>query len=108
MQCPEQCSECCRHGQVIVLIDKEITAYPKSDRRRVRIGKFRIPALALAKSGNCIYLENGRCSIYETRPRVCRALDPGSWACNDIKRKAAQVQKDRSKKVFSCENLERL
>jgi len=92
MRCPDGCCECCRHGQVIMLLPNEIAAYPKSDRRRVRIKKIRIPALSLAKSGDCIYLDNSRCSIYERRPRVCRALDPGSWACNDIRQKASQKQ----------------
>ena len=31
--------------------------------------------LAKTENDDCLYVESGRCSIYETRPRVCRTYD---------------------------------
>lgn len=33
------------------------------------------PALAWKDNGDCIYLADGKCSIYEQRPTMCRAFD---------------------------------
>jgi len=35
----------------------------------------------LASGGSCPMLRGGRCSIYTTRPNVCRHFPPGSSTC---------------------------
>lgn len=35
--------------------------------------------------GHCIALKDGKCSIYEKRPAVCRAFEVGSRCCENIR-----------------------
>jgi Fe-S-cluster containining protein len=35
--------------------------------------------------GHCIALKDGKCSIYEKRPAVCRAFQVGSSCCENIR-----------------------
>lgn len=35
------------------------------------------------RNGACIALRDGRCSIYESRPKVCRDFEAGGDACRD-------------------------
>jgi Fe-S-cluster containining protein len=85
------CSECCRLGQVIRLTPDEIEKYPEYNRRTKAIGPDVFQYLAVDESGDCIYLEHGRCSIYEGRPALCRALKPGSLACTGIREAARKT-----------------
>lgn len=83
-KCPPDCSACCRK-QVIYLRQSEIRAFPKSERRKITVGPMKFQALRLCDDGVCIYLQEGRCAVYDDRPHICRVLEPGSWACNKIR-----------------------
>lgn len=65
------CTACCR-GDILVLSDDIHSDYETVGFVHPLIG----PALKLAQKpdGTCIYL-NGGCTIYDKRPRVCRAFD---------------------------------
>jgi len=67
------CVACCRGGHkdfpgVEVGPDDEVP----SERTREVDG---VRYLAIRENGNCTYLEDGRCSIYSTRPVACRIYD---------------------------------
>ncbi len=65
------CTACCRNQPVLLF--PEHGDDPKRLSRHYAVG----PALVLeeAENGDCVYLEEGGCSVYEYRPVMCRAFD---------------------------------
>lgn len=94
-KCPADCCECCRRGQVIVLFPSEVERFPKKDRRKKTFGKHKVQALRIKPNGDCIYLEDGECTVYNRRPKICKTFDPGSWACKNVVEAAKAKVKDR-------------
>jgi Fe-S-cluster containining protein len=43
------------------------------------------PQFDVYLSGNCPNLDEGKCTVYETRPQTCRKLDAASTKCNQIR-----------------------
>ena len=78
------CSACCC-GELIALVEGDIPAlYPdafEDPDSRIReilpvALKFFLPH---GKDGNCVYLVEGKCSVYDYRPQLCRTFD-----CTDL------------------------
>lgn len=76
------CSACCR-GQLVVLVEGdnpsaygEAMAIPQWFTDRLRSDG--VPSigyiLPMGRDGACIYLKDGKCSIYRERPIMCRAF----------------------------------
>ena len=66
------CTACCRSRELVVLLpekgdDLDILT------RRGEVGG--VPVLAQNPTGECAYLVDGGCSVYEHRPFVCRGFD---------------------------------
>lgn len=67
------CTACCRWGKDLAIrphvTDKEaMSLYTAQDGFGNRV-------MAADKDGNCIYLEEGGCSIHPDRPSACRTFD---------------------------------
>ncbi len=61
MQCDDNCGECC--GPVLCT-DKEYEAVKRAAKRN---------GVKPVKQGlTCPYYQQGRCQVYEARPRICR------------------------------------
>ncbi|MCG8619396.1 MAG: YkgJ family cysteine cluster protein [Desulfobacterales bacterium] len=95
--CKSGCSFCC-HSQVNIiplealLISQSVLAEFKGSEvsalrqrilnmRTAMAGKSEVQAYALKKTLPCVFLASGKCSIYRTRPSICR-----SW--NSVDRSA--------------------
>ena len=65
------CTACCR-GQVVALFPEHGDNL-KVLSRHVDLGGAII--LEETESGDCIYLQDGGCSVWEHRPAMCRAFD---------------------------------
>lgn len=79
------CSQCCQGPQRILTLDPEtedLSAYETYTDEHGRT------LLAGRVDGTCIYLQGGKCSIYERRPLACRNFDcaylPGPYRLEDI------------------------
>jgi Fe-S-cluster containining protein len=49
----------------------------------------------------CIALKNGRCSIYEKRPQVCRLFEVNSSCCEGFRSGRITVH-NNNPRIFSC------
>ena len=52
--------------------------------RRLTTDAFGLRAMQL-NGFNCIALKNGKCSIYDKRPRVCRDFEVGCQRCENYR-----------------------
>lgn len=76
--CLEDCADCC-NGHLVIVPEPELQemilreTYPISLKPRLR-------AIRRDRNGYCVFLEEGRCSIQETKPLACKGypffLDP--------------------------------
>lgn len=67
------CVLCCQ-GEAIYLVPEDTQPYivqPTPDGRVM---------LAHQENGDCVYLKNGKCDIYDRRPTLCRAFDCRAFA----------------------------
>ena len=91
-----RCGACCRTFPVFASDDDarregriraealELKPWLRTDRWVWRL--FPLPFLE-----RCCFLdEAGRCSIYATRPAVCREFEPGSGQCREARRRDKQ------------------
>jgi Fe-S-cluster containining protein len=53
------------------------------------VGHFGVAGLAVDSLGDCVHLEERRCSIYRLRPDCCRSFEPGCAQCLVARRAAA-------------------
>lgn len=98
----KRCGKCCLAHLIVYLNDDDIDRWKREKRDDIlHIIEHNLPVWAgdhLISAGNGRYLyccpffewqgKSGRCSIYETRPRVCREYLPGSSAlCSQFKLK---------------------
>lgn len=68
------CSLCCR--SLVLLLGDEGDDVQSYDHRIVELpGVGSAPVLRQRPNGECVYLEDGKCSIWERAPKVCRAFD---------------------------------
>ncbi len=66
-----RCRECCKGFRVLDIEDADMYEV---------FWKEGVSYLAQKENGDCIYLRDEGCSIYETRPQECRDFD-----CRDYK-----------------------
>ena len=57
-------------------------------------------AIKTNESGMCMFLESGKCTIYDTRPQVCRRFKVDSECCNKFFNNTLTIHECRSCKVF--------
>lgn len=78
------CSACCRR-ELVALIDGDD---PRDFPEALKIPKEAVSPLLPTflgyliphgSDGACIYLKDGRCSVYEKRPQMCRAFSCIGW-----------------------------
>lgn len=78
----DQCGACCKN-LIVEIEDEDIEREPRLAelaRHRYKLASIGSPCKAL----DC----SNRCSLYATRPDVCRDFDAGSEACQDSRRRA--------------------
>lgn len=87
-----RCSRCCRHTPGYVFLSaKDVQRFTKALRidreeflrvycRRVSLGIADRISLREKPNFDCIFWENGGCSVYEARPLQCRAYP--FWSAN--------------------------
>lgn len=72
------CTACCRGDSAVVVkpeLGDDIDQLGKVNMRFERVsGRIRL-VLKRQPNGDCTFLRNGACSIYERRPAVCRHFD---------------------------------
>ena len=66
MVCGDGCGSCCELSSVTAL---EAAVMWKYVRRR----RLHVKPLAPRRRGVCVFLENGRCTVYPVRPMICRS-----------------------------------
>lgn len=80
-----KCGACCM-GQLIMLSSRDHPPF-----MMIEIMEPQGLNVMRQQHGRCIAL-HGRlaidttCSIYEDRPEICRVMEPGCWACVDIRK----------------------
>ncbi len=68
------CTACCRNKSTVDLMpDDDLSLYEHISIREW--GGELHPMLSQKPNGDCAYLEDGKCSIYDKRPVVCRVFD---------------------------------
>lgn len=68
------CTQCCRNNEYVFLhADENLDKYAH-DMVVMPNGRIR-PALKHKENGDCVYLTEAGCGIYENRPQVCRHYD---------------------------------
>jgi len=86
---PSDCSNCgvCCRGRsgTVLLLETDLRRWADAGRpdlleSRVE-GHFGQDGLAVDELGDCVHLEDRRCSIYELRPEICREVEVGSSQC---------------------------
>lgn len=65
-----QCVACCQSETMVALTPEEIHS---GKYQKVMFGD--VAHLPHKDNGDCVYLDNGKCSIYQDRPAVCREYD---------------------------------
>lgn len=81
----DRCGACCRSFIVEADFDDAQREPLIAARGKLMDGHGRIPlqdaAWCLAAGEPCVFLTDNRCTIYATRPGVCRDFDAGSQQC---------------------------
>ncbi|MEQ9322327.1 MAG: YkgJ family cysteine cluster protein [Polyangiaceae bacterium] len=93
------CGACCRvagdDGRILVYAN-DLIRWRREERDdilgRLVDGHFGQRAFAATPDGHCVHLGTDEsphlCSIYDTRGRTCRVLEPGSRQCFEYRREA--------------------
>lgn len=82
--CKEDCSYCCYY--YVAISDIEIQFIEKNNKKVKRKKRFNTDSRGVGTP--CLFLKNGGCSIYESRPYVCRRhvmLTPDNSFCTEEK-----------------------
>jgi Fe-S-cluster containining protein len=82
----QKCGACC--------VDQLVVVYPADDvpaELTQRSPRFDLPVMR-KQLKRCVALEGKvgiqcSCRIYERRPVMCAAFAPGSWMCQDLRRR---------------------
>lgn len=74
------CVACCTSGQQVPVDDDERPALPA----HAVVDTAEGPVLARRADGACLSLVDGRCSVYERRPRACRVYDCRIFAATGL------------------------
>ena len=91
------CTACCRGEMIPLLPDDDPSLY-----ETVELGD--ILWLARDKKGNCIYLRDNGCSIYDHQPITCRKFDCGSYFSSKTPKERAELIRNspRFKEIFKA------
>lgn len=65
------CTLCCKGDAVRLLPGDDIESYQTEQHPRVKSARM----LAHKENGDCLYLGDGGCTIYDRRPQMCRSMD---------------------------------
>lgn len=65
------CTLCCEGDAVRLLPGDDIDSYKTEQHPRVKSARM----LAHKENGDCVYLGESGCTIYERRPTMCRTMD---------------------------------
>ena len=66
------CTLCC-HGKVFLSADEDANGLPTT--LDVRVDGKRLRRLLTIADGSCVHLGPDGCTVYDRRPRICRAFD---------------------------------
>jgi Fe-S-cluster containining protein len=70
------CNACCRTPYLLIeLQDGELGDFPEAVRLEEETGSGNRWMLPKAEDGSCAHLIDGKCSIYQRRPKCCRSYD---------------------------------
>lgn len=83
------CTACCRNGELVAVFEEEGDDVASYLTRTIQLGGdetgtidgrainggMTITVLEHKPNGDCIYLGEGGCTIYDRRPAVCRKFD---------------------------------
>lgn len=74
------CTACC-HQAVFLMPGDDVGLYDEAEKFEVQnpISKEPVTFMMPFFDGHCGYLIDGKCSIYEKRPKMCRAFDCVGW-----------------------------
>jgi len=72
------CHLCC-HGDAIMLLPDEGDDVASYDHEIVTLPGVGTGAILKKTDGHCVYLIDGRCSIWERAPTICRVFDCRRW-----------------------------
>ncbi len=91
------CSLCC-HGNVFLFPDEDANGLPTVIARRMDGAMLR--RLEQKSDGECAHLIEGRCSVYDKRPRICRKFD-----CRDHYHLPA-AERRRREAMYDAHNMQ--
>ena len=74
------CVACCTSGQLVPVDDDERGGLPP----HAVVDTAEGAVLARTDEGACLSLADGRCTVYETRPRACRIYDCRIFAATGL------------------------
>lgn len=92
------CGACCKTWRVLVSADDaarepRITVEGRPLREDAATPYWRYQLFPLPFHEACCFLDGGnRCTIYDTRPRVCREFTAGSERCQEARREQGLVE----------------
>lgn len=70
------CTACCRNNQAVALMpDDDPNLYGEENLALEMVGPETRLTLKRQPNGDCVFLRNSKCTIYDKRPKVCRAFD---------------------------------
>lgn len=70
----EGCTACCRNFELVKISPEDDAAQYDTQFAQMEDGNL-WHALKHKENGDCIYLENEKCQVYENRPFICRQFD---------------------------------
>lgn len=95
------CSLCC-HGNIFLFPDEDAKGLPVVTARRIDGAMLR--RLEQKPNGECAHLLEGRCSVYDRRPRICCVFDCREHyflPAAERRRREALLQDDNSQAVLA-------
>lgn len=72
------CQACCKNQRIILTAADDPSQYITIPTKRGNQGKLQL-MLAHKANGDCIYLDEGGCSIHDRAPQVCKSFDCRAW-----------------------------
>lgn len=67
---------------LVPLIEEDLSHVPEELREQNEAGQW---FMKRQKTGACVALKDGLCTIYENRPKVCRDFQVGSYHCESAR-----------------------
>ena len=86
------CNLCCHHDLIMLMPEEgdDVASYEHNVITLPGVGT----AAVLKKNGrDCVYLKDGRCSIWERAPKICRVFDCRRWFLSKTRTERRQMVK---------------